>query len=45
MRESFSALVSKKVNSGASGKEETLEQLDSRLIQLIVKKSHMGPYV
>lgn len=32
----FSPSVSKNVNSGASGEQETLEQLDAWLIQLIV---------
>lgn len=36
MQESFSASVSKKVNRGASGEQETLEQRDAWPIQLIV---------
>lgn len=36
MRESFSPSVSEKVNRGASGEQETLEQRDAWPIQLIV---------
>lgn len=46
MWESFSPSVSKKVNRGASGEQETLEQQDAWPIQLIVRQQvHMWDHM